>query len=109
MSRSILCCISILVLVTAAASARAADDCETRIQKLDASKAEGAERLAEKNEVIGRCASQYKRDKTVERLVKECAKYEGQPVLKQQLVAECRLAAFNYANALQMLKAEHRK
>jgi hypothetical protein len=79
------------------------------MRKLDASDAEGEERLAEKNEVIGHCASQYKRDKTIERLVKECAKYEEQPVLKQQFVAECQLAAFNYANALRTLKAEYRK
>ena len=30
----------------------------------------------------------------------------GQPLLKQQFVAECQLAALNYANALHMLKAE---
>ena len=41
--------------------------------------------------------------------MKECARYEEQPVLKQQFVAECQLAAFNYANALYTLKAEYRK
>jgi hypothetical protein len=41
--------------------------------------------------------------------VKECAKYEEQPVVKQQAVAECQLAAFNYANALRTLKAEFGK
>ncbi len=35
-----------------------ADDCETRIQKLDTSNAGGEERLAAKNEVIESCASQ---------------------------------------------------
>jgi hypothetical protein len=129
MTRSILCCVSILALVAAAAPARAEeqakdkrvlrgaaslptstkDDCETKIGKLDASEAEGEERLAGKNGVIDHCARQYKRDKTIERLVKECAKYAEQPVVKQQLVAECQLAAFNYANALRTLKAEHRK
>ena len=109
MTRCILCCVSILTLVIASTPARAKDDCETRIRKLDESKAEGAERLAEKNEVIGRCASQYKRDKTIQTLVKECAKYAEQPVAKQQFVAECQLAAFNYANALKILKAEYRK
>jgi hypothetical protein len=104
---SVVCCVSLLVLV--AAPARAADDCEARIGKLEASQAEGAERLAEKNAVIGSCASQYKRDKTIEQLVKECRKYEAQPVLQQQFVAECQLAAFNYANALRTLKAESRK
>jgi len=130
MTRSVLCCVSILALVTAAGLARAAqqgkdkqvsrsaaspaiiaseEDCEARMRKLDASEAEGEERLAEKNEVIGHCASQYKRDATIPRLAKECAKYEEQPVIKQQFVAECQLAAFNYANALRTLKAEYRK
>jgi hypothetical protein len=85
------------------------DDCEDRMRKLDASDTEGVERLAEKNVVIDYCASQYKRDKTIERLVRACEKYEEQPVVKQQLVAECQLAAFNYANLLQALKAEYRK
>jgi hypothetical protein len=123
-------CVSILVLVIAGAAACAAeqatknkpvlraaaslpslakDDCETRIRGLDASEAEGEERLTEKREAIDHCVSQYKHDKTIERLVKDCAKYEEQPVVKQQLVAECQLAAFNYANALRMLKAEYRK
>jgi hypothetical protein len=106
MTKFILCCVSILALVTAAA---AEDDCETRIRKLDASAAEGAERLAEKDGVIGHCARQYKRNKTIERLVKECARYAEQPVVKRQFVAECQLAAFNYANALHTLKAEYRK
>jgi hypothetical protein len=119
MTKSILFCVSILALVTAAATARAgeqaavsnssADDCEARIQKLDASDAEGDERLAEKNEVIDSCASQYKGDKTIEALVKECAKYEEQPEVKQQSVAECQLAAFNYANDLRTLKEEYGK
>ncbi len=121
MTKFILCCISILAFVTLAATARAGeqaapsaqnsttDDCETRMQKLDASDAEGEERLAEKNEVIDYCASQYKGDKTIEGLVKECAKYEEQPVLKQQSVAECQLAAFSYANGLRTLKEEYGK
>jgi uncharacterized coiled-coil protein SlyX len=114
MIRSILCCAAILALLAAGAPARAepnsaTDNCEARIGKLEASQAEGEERLAEKNEVIGHCASQYKRDKTIERLVKECQKYQEQPVVKQQFVAECQLAAFNYANALYSLKAEYRK
>lgn len=130
MTRSIVCCISILALVAAAAPARAGersatdehvlrspsslansteDDCETRMRKLDASEAEGEERLAEKNVVVDHCASQYKHDKTIDRLVKECAKYEEQPVVKRQFVAECRLAAYNYANALYTLKAGYRK
>jgi hypothetical protein len=67
------------------------------------------ERLTEKNEVVGYCATQYKKDKTIEMLVKECAKYEEQAVVKQQAVAECQLAAFNYANALRALKTEYRK
>jgi len=129
MTRCILCCVSILALVAAAApghakpiargkldlpkssssSAPAESDCEAGIQKLEASQAEGEERLAEKRQVIDRCSSEYRRDKAIERLVKECARYEEQPVLKQQFVAECQLAAFNYANALRTLKAGHGK
>ena len=105
-----LACASILALVNAVTPALAGgDDCEARMQKLDASNAEGQERLDEKNQVIDFCARQYKRDKTIERLVQECAKYEEQPVIKQQFVADCQLAAFNYANALRTLKAEFGK
>ena len=130
MTKSILCCVSVLALIIAAAPAghgeqrantkrvspstasprnSTGDDCETRIHKLDASVAESEERLAEKNEVIGHCATEYKHDKTIRRLVNECAKYEEQAIVKQQSVAECRLAAFNYANALHSLKTEYRK
>ena len=130
MTNSILCCVSILALVTAVAPARSGElaandkpvlpsafsptnstegDCEARIEKLDASQAEGEERLVEKHVVIEYCASQYKNDKTIGSLVKECAKYEEQPIVKQQFVAECQLAAFSYANALYALKAEYRK
>ena len=110
MTNSTLCCVSILVLVTAAGPARSGEQAakdkhvlpsafsltnstgrerQTRIRKLEASQAEGEERLAEKHLVIDYCASRYKNDKTIERLVKECAKYEEQPVVKQQFVAEC--------------------
>ena len=123
MIKSVLCCVAMLALVIAPAPAGAeqaakgkqmsrpvpnpsAENCQTRISKLESSQAEGAERLAEKNAVIDHCASQYKRDKTIERLVKECAKYEGQSVVRQQFVAECQLAAYGYANALYTLKAE---
>jgi hypothetical protein len=85
------------------------DDCEARMQKLDASNAEGEERLAEKNEVIDFCDRQYEHDTTIKRLVTECMKYEEQPVVKQQFVAECQLAAFNYANALRDLKMDYGK
>ena len=85
------------------------DDCEARIDKLDDSQAEGEDRLREKYAVIDYCGRQYKNDKTIGRLVKECAKYEEQPVVKQQFLAECILAAYKYANALGELKAEHRK
>jgi hypothetical protein len=123
MIKSALCCVAMLALVIASAPAGAeqaakgkpvsrpapgssAENCETRISKLESSQAEGAERLAEKNEVIDHCAGQYKRDRTIERLVKECQKYQGQSVVKQQFVAECQLAAYGYANALYALRAE---
>ena len=129
MTSSILCGVSMLALVAAAVPARSGEraandehvpgalsqtsssegDCETRMQKLEASPAEGEERLAEKNLVIDACAGQYKHDKTIERLVNECAKYVEQPVVKQQFVAECQLAAYNYANALYDLRAQYRK
>ncbi len=130
MTNSILCCISVLALVTVAAPAWSGEhaasdkhvlpgaisptkstegDCERRMRKLDESQAEGEERLAEKHLVIDYCAGQYKHDKAIERIVKACSKYEEQPVVKRQFVAECQLAAFNYANALYTLKAEYRK
>jgi hypothetical protein len=127
MTNCILCCLSALALVASAAPTRSfaqaandkplfppsfsrakppADDCESRIAKLDASQAEGEERLAEKQTVIEACARQYKSDRTIARLVQECAKYEKQPVVEQQFVADCQLAAFSYANALYTLRAE---
>ena len=119
MPKSTVSCAAILALVIAAAPAHAeqakraapavSEDCEAKIQKLEASTAEGEERLAEKNAVIEICTKQYRRDKTVAALVRECAKYEEQPVVKQQLLAECQLAAYGYANALHSLKAEYRK
>jgi hypothetical protein len=130
MTKSVLVCASMIALVIATAPGfagetiaggthvprsaasqptRIEDDCETRIQKLDASNAEGQERLDEKNALIDFCANQYKHDKTIQGLVAECAKYGEQPVVMQQFVAECQLAAFGYANALRALKAEHGK
>jgi hypothetical protein len=130
MTKAILVCASIFTLVTAVAPVLAGEqaarethgprntssrpnftegDCETRIEKLAESNAEGEERLAAKNEVIDFCASQYKHDNTIKRLVEECAKFEEQPVVKQQFVAECQLAAFKYANALRALKTEYKK
>jgi hypothetical protein len=130
MTKSFLCCVSVLALVIAAASAgngeprastkRASpsaaslpnstgENCEARMQKLDSSQAEGEERLREKNEVISHCNAQFKRDRMIERMVDECAKYEEQPIVKQQSVAECELAAFNYANTLYALRADYRK
>lgn len=52
-------------------------------------------------------ACQYESVTAIKRLVKDCAKFEEQPVMKQQLVAECQ--AFNYANALRTLKAEYKR
>ena len=94
---------------SSSSSAPAQSDCESRIQMLEASQAEGEERLAEKRQVIDHCSRQYRSDKTIARLVKGCARYEEQPVVKQQFVAECQLAAFNYANALRTLKAGYGK
>jgi len=107
-------CASLLGLFSHAAPSLAGepiakDDCATGIQRLNASNAEGQERLDEKNAVIEVCANQYKRDKAIENLVKTCARYEEQPVVKQQAVAECQLAAFSYANALRDLKSEYGK
>jgi hypothetical protein len=36
---------------------------------------------------------------SLQRGTKECAKYEAQPVINQQCIAECQLAAFNCGNA----------
>jgi hypothetical protein len=127
MARTVLCLISGAALIVAApvraveqtpsgkpvlqsASGQpsaAGDDCEASIEKLDRSKAEGEERLFEKRAVIDTCFKQYERDKTIVRLVRECAKYEEQPVVKQQFAAECELSAFKYGNALRALKSEY--
>ncbi len=88
-----------------ASSTSAGDDCEARIQKLEQSPAEGEDRLREKYAVVEFCNSQYKNDKTIVKLVDECAKYVEQPVMKQQFAAGCMLAAYSYANALSALKA----
>jgi hypothetical protein len=111
MVRAILVCASIVTFAAAAAPALAGgqkDDCASSIEKLDNSTAEGEERLAEKYKVINFCDGQYAHDSTIKALVKECAKYAAQPVVKQQFLAECQLAAFKYANALRDLKAEYR-
>jgi hypothetical protein len=100
---------ALVIAMTSASSSERNDNCEARMRKLDASQAEGADRLAEKNAAIDYCDRQYKHDKTIQRLVKECAKYEAQPIIEQQFVAECMLAAFGYANAFYALKAEYRK
>lgn len=92
-----------------AAAAPSDDDCAARIQKLEESGAEGAERLAAKWEVVAFCAKEFKGDKTVQRLVKECAKFLDQPVLRQLLVSECQLAAYGYGNAMRMLKEDARQ
>jgi hypothetical protein len=59
--------------------------------------------------LIDFCANQYKHDETIQKLVDECAKYEQQPVVMQQFVADCQIAAFGYANALRTLKLEYGK
>jgi hypothetical protein len=82
------------------------ETCEAKMQALEQSPAEGEERLAEKNEIIAVCAREYRRDAAIARLVKDCAKYEKQAVAQQQFVAECQLAAYNYANALRAAKSE---
>jgi hypothetical protein len=92
-----------------ASPAAAAEDCEARIDRLNESKAEGEERLAEKNEVIEVCDKQYRRDRRIDGLVNACMKYEEQPVVKQQFRADCQIAAYNYANAFYELKSGYRK
>ena len=123
MTRLILCGIAALAFIAAPAPAGAtkpvvpsgaapvvaADDCATRVRKFEASEAEGAERLAAKWEVVAFCDKEFKRDKTVQGLVKECAKYIEQPVIKQLLVTDCQLAAYSYGSVLRFLKAEYRK
>ncbi|MDE2332015.1 MAG: hypothetical protein KGK16_14700 [Bradyrhizobium sp.] len=107
---ALLCALLFAAIAPASAGERGAENnCAATIEKLDASNAEGQERLDQKNAAIEVCAKQYKADKTIERLVGECAKYEEQPVVKQQAVAECQLAAFNYAEVLHSLKAEYGK
>src|SRR3974390_3742429 len=98
MTKAILVCTSIFAFVTVVGPALAGEqtakethvlrntsslpnstegDCETRIQKLDASSAEGEERLAEKNEGIDFCVIQYEHDNTIKRLFKARRKVRG--------------------------------
>jgi hypothetical protein len=112
MTKAFFCYLSLAAAVTSAAPVLAGqqkDDCDARISTLVKSSAEGAERLAEKYLVIDYCASQYKNDKMIDRLVRECTKYEEPPVIKQQFAAECILAVYSYASALYTLKAEYGK
>jgi hypothetical protein len=103
---SVLTVMAALAPVPAYAQPAGGQNCEAKMQPLEQSTAEGEERLAEKNEAIAICSREYRRDAAIMRLVKECAKYEKQPVVQQQLVADCQLAAFNYANALRTAKSE---
>ncbi len=64
-------------------------DCESEIDKVEISDAEGQQRLDAMNTAINVCAAQYKRDKKIASLVRECAKYEDQPTVQQQFVAAC--------------------
>jgi hypothetical protein len=119
MAKTLVCCVLVAALVTEAAPVRAGEPssldksagngCDARIDKLDASDAEGEERLFEKRAVIDACFNQYKHDKTIVSLVQECAKYEEQPVIKRQFAADCQLAAFKYGNELHALRAQYRK
>jgi hypothetical protein len=109
MTRQILFAASMLTLVALVSPAAAADDCEGLMEKLEASKAEGEDRLAEKNTAIEACANRFKRDKTVDALVKACAKYEEQAVVKMQAVADCQLAAYRYATEFHALKRDYGK
>ena len=124
MTRLILCGIAALAFIAAPAPAGATkpavpsgaapavtadEDCSDRIRKFEVSDAEGAERLAAKWEVVAFCDKEFKRDKMVQGLVKECAKYIEQPVIKQLLVTDCQLAAYSYGSVLRFLKAEYRK
>jgi hypothetical protein len=130
MAKTVVCCVWAIALLAATAPVRAventaldkpvsrgtarppnvtSDDCEARIEKLDASETEGEERLSEKRSVIDACFNQYQHDKTIVSLVLECAKYEEQPVVKRQFAADCQLAAFKYGNELRALKAQYRK
>ena len=122
MTKTVLCCVILIALVMAAAPVGAVEpaasrgaahinpaNCEDRIDELETSNAEGEERLVAKRAVIDACFNEFRRDKTIMSLVAQCAKYGEQPVVKQQFVAECQLAAFRYGNALRALKAQYRK
>ncbi len=94
-----------IALIVAAAPAFAGSvkvpDCESEIDKVTISDAEGQQKLDVMNTAINVCAAQFKRDKKITSLVRECAKSE----VEHQFVAQCQIAAFNYANALYGVKA----
>jgi len=99
-SRFSLLCLTLIAAGPTFAGSVKTPDCESEIDKVDISDAEGQQRLDVMNTAINVCAAQYKRDKKIASLVRECAKYEDQPTVQQQFVAACQVAAFKYANAL---------
>ncbi len=74
--------------------------CRSEIEKLNRSTAEGQQRLTEKNHVIKVCADQFENSQTYLPLIATCRKYEGQPLVLQQLVADCVLSVYGFANAV---------
>jgi hypothetical protein len=105
-SRFCLLCLALIAAGPAFAGSVKTPDCESEIDKVEVSDAEGQQRLEVMNTAINVCAAQFKRDKKIAGLVRECAKYEDQPTVQQQFVAACQVAAFKYANALYGLKAQ---
>jgi hypothetical protein len=105
-SRFSLLCLALIAAGPSFAGSVKTPDCESEIDKVEISDAEGQQRRDVMNTAINVCAAQYKRDKKIASLVRECAKYEDQPTVQRQFVAACQVAAFKYANTLYGLKAQ---
>jgi hypothetical protein len=76
-SRFSLLCLTLIAAGPAFAGSVKTPDCESEIDEVEISDAEGQQRLDAMNTPINVCAAQYKRDKKIASLVRECAKYEG--------------------------------
>jgi hypothetical protein len=111
MARAVACCLSVVALVAAAAPARAVgqiarDDCRARIEGLNASRAEGEHRLAEKHAAIDACMHRYADDKTIVSLVRNAPSTRRSPSSSSRPSPAASSQPSNYGNELRALKAE---
>jgi len=78
-SRFSLLCLAFVAAGPAFAGSVKTPYCESEIDRVEILDAEGQQRLDVMNAAINVCAVEYKRDKKIASLVRECAKYEDHP------------------------------